>query len=328
MRIGLAESRSFATKWPGQLATRLLGSRPVTRVARLATRARLTVLAYHDVADAPTFARQLDVIQEYHRPVPGEEVAAAVHQKRKLPDGAIWLTFDDAHPGVFTHALPLLMERGVPATLFVCPGVVDTDRPYWWQVLEAALARGAGIAFEGRTWSDRSIITHLKRIPDDVRRDTVDHVARQLAELGHTVAVPQATSTALRTWLDAGLELGNHTWDHPCLDTCEDDQQHYQIVTADSWLREMLGHPARLFAYPNGNTASTSRRVLAELGYTVTALFDHRVSRTSGPEVSRLRVDANASVGRFAAIASGAHPAALAVARRIGATKDATGVGQ
>lgn len=305
--------------------TEVLGSRPVVSMARLATNRRVRVLAYHDVTDPVAFCRQLDVIQEHYRPVTGAEVATAVRGRHEPPNRAVWLTFDDAHSGVLKHALPLLVRRRVPATLFVCPGVVDTQRPYWWQVLEAAVAHGRSVEFGGRTWSHRSIITHLKKVPDATRRAAVARIAAELAEAGDAVTVRQATSAELLEWLNAGLELGNHTWDHPCLDTCGEEQQRQQIIAADDWLREMAGRPVRLFAYPNGSVTVTSRRVVAERGYAVSALFDHRIARLGNPELSRLRVDSDASVRRFSAIVSGAHPAAFAVARRLRATRETTG---
>lgn len=300
-----------------RLASRVLGSRAVAAVARLANSDRLPVLAYHDVPNAAIFSRHLDLIQQWYRPVSGNEVAAAVRRDARLPRHAVWLSFDDANPGVFANALPQLADRKVPATLFACPGVVDTDRPYWWQSIELALTAGRGVVLRGKTWSDPSVITLLKTVPDAMRRTTVARVMDDLAASGLPPRADQATSDDLRRWLAAGLDIGNHTWDHPCLDTCDADQQREQIVTAHDWLRGLLGEPPRLFAYPNGNTAEPSRRVLADLGYNVATLFDHRLSRLRGREVSRLRIDADASERRLAAIVSGAHPAVYAVAPRI-----------
>lgn len=316
---------SAALRRTAHLASRALGSSAVATVARLASSDRLPVLAYHDVPDAAIFSKHLDLIQERYRPVSGNEVAAAVRRDAPLPRRAVWLTFDDANPGVFANALPQLAERNVPATLFACPGVVDTDRPYWWQSIELALAARRGVVLRGRTWSDPSVVTLLKTVPDAVRRATVARVMDGLAASGLPTSVPQATSDDLRRWLAAGLEIGNHTWDHPCLDTCDADQQREQIVAAHDSLRSLLGEPPRLFAYPNGNTAEPSRRLLADLRYDVAALFDHRLARLRGPEVSRLRVDADASERRLTAIVSGAHPAAYAVARRIPVARGATG---
>jgi len=311
-----------------RLVSRLLGSRPVTRVARLATHGRLPVLAYHDVPDERSFAAHLDLIQDSFTPVAGVDVARAVVSGTSLPRGAIWVTFDDAHPGVLANALPLLEARSVPATMFVCPGVIDCERPFWWQLIELALSNGQAIPLEGISWRTQSVVTRLKQVPDPVRRETVARVEEELENAGLSRVVVQTTTSALRLWLDAGLDLGNHTWDHPCLDTCSVEEQRRQITEADAWLRDLTGRRPQLFAYPNGNTAAASRRLLAEHGYAVTALFDHRVATLRSPEVSRLRIDARASVARLRAISSGAHPAAFAVARGLGLAANNTGVQQ
>lgn len=300
-----------------RLASRLLGAGPVAASARLLISGRLRVLAYHDVPDADTFAHHLDHIQEHYRPVSGEHVAAAAQQDTPLPRRAIWITFDDAGPGVFRNAMPLLVDRSVPATVFVCPGVIDTDRAYWWQIIAMALASGQPIEIDGAAWFDASAVTHLKRVPDSMRREVVARTMDVLADAGQPTETSQARSAQLRRWLDAGLGAGNHTWDHPCLDMCDEEQQRFQIVAAHDWLRQFIGAHPRLFAFPNGNVAGASRTTLSDLGYHVTALFDHRVARPSDPEISRLRVDADAPVDRLAGIASGAHPAAYAVVERL-----------
>ena len=295
--------------WP----SRILGSPPVAGFARTLGSRRLAVLAYHDVPHGPTFAAHLDYITEHYRPVTGADVSAAL-DGRSLPRNAVWITFDDAKPGVFAEAMPLLVERGIPASVFVCPGVVDTSEPYWWELLDAALAYGHQIAFAGRQWTDSSVIAALKEVADEVRRACVDRVGEELAVIGRSSVASQATSADLQTWVAAGLEVGNHTWDHPCLDRCDPDEQRQQIVAAHEWITDLLGAPTTLFAYPNGNSAPTSRAVLAELGYRIRTLFDHRRARLHEPEMSRLRIDAHVPLPRLAAIVSGTHPAAYAAA--------------
>ena len=53
---------------------------------------------------------------------------------------------------------------------------------------------------------------------------------RLLADLG------LADGRQLRAWVAAGYELGDHTWDHPCLDRADEREQHRQIMDAHTWL--------------------------------------------------------------------------------------------
>lgn len=116
--------------------------------------------------------------------------------------------------------------------------------------------------------------------------------------------------TQLSSWIDAGLEVGNHTWDHPCLPRCAPEEQRAQIVRSHQWLAELLGEPCRLFAYPNGDGGDSAREVLRELDQLVLGFDHHLVARQPDPlAISRLRLDSDAPMHRVRAIASGSHSA-------------------
>jgi len=88
----------------------------IRRFMRVKPRATCVVLAYHGVApkDRAQFARQMDALICYTRPItadhrhplrPGEHCAA--------------VTFDDGFLSVVENAVPELMLRKIPATLFI-----------------------------------------------------------------------------------------------------------------------------------------------------------------------------------------------------------------
>ena len=231
-------------------------------------------------------------------------MAAAAAAGGTLPDRSVWITFDDGRPDVVEHGLPELCRRGMPATLFVCGGLVDGPSPFWWSTVEAALADGP-VEFGGRTWTDRRLVTHLKTIEDGRRREFLELLAP-------TGAIDTSVGRAhLEQWLDAGLEVGNHTWDHPCLDRCDTSEQRHQILKTHTYLTGLLGAPPTLFAYPNGDVTGAAKSALREAGYALALAFDHRLADLSADryEMSRLRIDSDAPDDRFRAILSGAHSA-------------------
>ena len=221
----------------------------------------------------------------------------------------MWITFDDGHSNVVDNALPLLREREMVATMFVCPGLVDAGSAPWWEVIESAVDSGwtADLLPSGK------YVAALKALPDGERRSHVSDASAfsEHAARGDVSPTPVAGMKQLESWMSAGMELGNHTWDHPCLDRCTAEEQCRQIAEADRWL-EGLGafERCRLFAYPNGDWTPDSERFLEELGYDIALLFDHRladVARTNPLRVSRVRLDTAAPVERARAILSGGH---------------------
>lgn len=287
---------------------RVLGSVPVTRAASWATAGMLRVPAYHGVHDPVAFRRQLTHVLRGRRLVSGAEVAAALHGGRPLPSHAAWVTFDDGCVDVVDAGLEVLSDLGVPATMFVCPGLIQEQRPFWWDQVLAALSE-APVRFRGRDWRDRSLVTELKGVDDAERRAVVAELEARTGA-SNALAARVLTVDHLRSWVDAGHEIGNHTWDHPCLDQCSEAEQANQIVSAHDWLSGTLGRRPDLFAYPNGDWSAAAERTIAALGYRLALLFDHRLARpsTANPlRVSRLRLDSDASPSRAAAIFSGAH---------------------
>jgi peptidoglycan/xylan/chitin deacetylase (PgdA/CDA1 family) len=64
-----------------------------------------------------------------------------------------------------------------------------------------------------------------------------------------------------------GVELGGHSHTHPHLDTLSPAQAREQITRCKTLLEERLTRPVRSFAYPNGYSSRTVRRLVREAGY-------------------------------------------------------------
>ena len=290
----------------------------VESVARAQTRKRLRVLAYHGVGDALAFERQMTCLRERYAPVATNEVVAALRGDAVLPDYAVWVTFDDGLANVVETGMPIMERIGIRATLFVCPGIVEPAQPFWWDVVEAATAHRVPVPNLSAA-SSQSPVTALKSVADHVRREVVRELAERLAALSIDVSPTVLTPSQLDRWCDAGNDVGNHTWDHPCLDMCEPTSQRTQIAAADAWLREHVVAPLRVFAYPNGDWTRAAEDVLRELEYDAALLFDHRLASSAQDplRVSRLRVSTRASDRRFAQIVAGTHSLAYHARRRL-----------
>ncbi|MEU2629011.1 DegT/DnrJ/EryC1/StrS family aminotransferase [Kitasatospora sp. NPDC007106] len=119
---------------------------PAQALFRARAAQRLAVLAYHGVTDPRSFGAQLDRMRRLANPVSLADVERAVTEGRPLPPRSVLITFDDADRSVFTHALPMLAARGIPAAAFVIAELIGTDRPFWWH--EAAHLARHGVQTE------------------------------------------------------------------------------------------------------------------------------------------------------------------------------------
>ncbi len=102
-------------------------SRGLLRLAGRTPKARFVVLYYHEVPDEarPRFARQMQMLSR------GATVVRAAYAG-VLPDGDnyVAITFDDAFRSVNANAVPELLRRGFPATIFVPVDCLGT-KPGW-----------------------------------------------------------------------------------------------------------------------------------------------------------------------------------------------------
>ena len=213
---------------------------PVARgIARTHPRPRVQILTFHRVNDdndpfmpsLPTavFAARMAHIARHYRVMTVEDLAAGL-QEGRVPKNALAITFDDGYRDNFTHAAPILKRLGLPATIFLVTGHIDTPRALWFDRLamafKSATARRVELA-DGQllslgTVSDRlaaldAALTHLKRLSDDERTDSVEQLMILLRPN------PERPKRLMLSWdeVDAlrglGFSIGAHTITHPIL---------------------------------------------------------------------------------------------------------------
>ncbi|HJQ77237.1 MAG TPA: polysaccharide deacetylase family protein [Acidimicrobiia bacterium] len=261
----------------------------------------LRILAYHDVPNADLFESHLSYLASKF------EVVAGPTLDTRSGRPPVWITFDDGDPSIIDHALGALRQRGMSATAFVCPGIIDTDEPFWWQVVTDAAKIGLKVG--GRRVGEAEV-NSLKTMCDEMRRSRVAEIGEQMVVgTGTTVRRRQLTVEELRAWIGSGCTLGNHSWDHPLLDRCTPDVQRDQIESAHDWFPDNGFERPNWFAYPNGNATEVARTHLAALGYEAALLFDHRLTPLNGRfDLSRIRVNGTDSLNEFISKVSGIHP--------------------
>lgn len=287
------------------------GAPAISRLGVSLTQQRLRILAYHGVSDPDRFSEQMAILRNHFRPVGANRVLDAIQHGRKLPGRAVWVTFDDADPSLIDVALPVLERYELPSTVFVCPGLVDTDHPYWWHVVERFSAEGLPFPSSLPVTSEAEALRRLKSIGDAERRSIVNEMMAVVADAGIRLRRRQISTRELQRYVEHGGTVGNHTWDHPCLNRCHPEEQRRQVIEAHEWLQVRFPSQPLLFSYPNGNWTPQAEAALAGLGYQIAVTFDHwlaHVVRQSPLRLSRLRANSELSLDRYRAILGGIHP--------------------
>jgi peptidoglycan/xylan/chitin deacetylase (PgdA/CDA1 family) len=232
------------------------------RVAR-----RSLVLGYHNViphgqGDAggeqslhlpqAEFAAQLDRLLETHEIVPLE----GVHDSRSRSRPRVAITFDDAYRGAVTAGVAELKARGIPATIFVSPGLLGAES-FWWD----AIAHEGQVAIEHRDHAIRSL---AGRDPD---------VREWAHEVGlHIHPLPSHARPAVEPELEEaastrGITLGSHGWNHLALPYLSASELRTELKRPFQWLRERFTSAVPWISYPYGETSQAVEAAAGSAGY-------------------------------------------------------------
>lgn len=226
------------------------------------------IITFHAVGvpscSTDAFTAQLEYLRQHFRIVPLAELVQALRDGRA--DLAHWvaLTFDDGTRNNGTIAAPILKKLGLPATFFICPGLVG--RGVWLWNHEArerlrSLNRGelATLADSfGRAGADvESIIKWMKTLPLHSRLH-IEQIVREATPTFRPSAAQRAEFD-LMDWaelnaLDPSLiTLGAHSTNHPILANCTAGELQEEVVDCRPRLEKELCRPVEFFCYPNGD---------------------------------------------------------------------------
>jgi peptidoglycan/xylan/chitin deacetylase (PgdA/CDA1 family) len=288
------------------VAERTLVASGLPALARRGARGTL-VLAYHNVVPdgvplpgdralhlpLAEFRRQMEGLRATHRVVPLDRL----DRPGADPRPAAAITFDDAYASALALAVPLLVELGLPATIFVAPGLLGRDA-MWWDRLASPVS--------GLDDADRAhALEHL--------RGEHDAVLAWAAAAGRPLQAPgELTRIAtehevLEAARAPGIQLGNHTWSHPNLAVLDLDDARDELARCQDWLVARVPDTLPALAYPYGLHGPAARGAVAAAGlaeaYQIGGGWVHEgSSRTALP---RLNVPSSWSPRRYVIRTSG-----------------------
>ena len=183
-----------------------------------------------------SFLEQIERLTRTHHVVGLDELVEGRRVAREKPLAAI--TFDDAYRGALTLALPALVDRGLPATIFVAPGLIGEDA-FWWDGL--ASPDGSGL-YPGV----RKRVLEIER-----GRSACGKMVDLRLRPDQGPADPEALARAASL---PGVSLAPHTWSHPNLTALPSDELEAELERPRTWLRANFADRAleNHLAFPYG----------------------------------------------------------------------------
>jgi peptidoglycan/xylan/chitin deacetylase (PgdA/CDA1 family) len=230
------------------------------------------------------FAEHLEVICAGFQPVSLERFARELATGRISPRSIV-VTFDDGYRDNVINAQPLLEKHGVPATLFVATGYLDSGRDFWWEELSAVCSQGG---LDARVEWER-----LRGLGRGRRESELDDLWRSLGVNAAPGPSHTLSSEVIAELADGGVfEIGAHTSTHPSLPTIPLEAQVEEIRSSKAILEALVGRSVSSFSYPHGDyTRATVQAVRADGFATACTTSGEPLTRRSRPlELPRMHV--------------------------------------
>jgi peptidoglycan/xylan/chitin deacetylase (PgdA/CDA1 family) len=168
---------------------------------------------------------------------------------------------------------PILKRLKLPATFFICPGLIDEGR-WLWNVearqrlasLHLPVLRELAADFRVPAavepcvrWMKTLNLTSRLRVEQHIREASADFVPtadqREECDL--------ATWDELRSLDPSVVTLGSHTMSHPILSQCTAAEIENEVGESRRVIEQRLQRRVELFAYPNGDQNARVRESVA-----------------------------------------------------------------
>lgn len=252
------------------------------------------ILTYHGVGQSPTGSageimpsqdvlhNHLEEMGRVFHYIHLDHLLAMSREERERSGPFCVVTFDDGRMDTYTQAFPVLKKLGVPATVFLCPSYIGTNRSFWWERITALHA-----GFKKSTVGDRaradallsayfglvapkiggslaSLLETIKILPPPRIEDlatAMEEILPPVRDSHQVLGWEQIREMAVHD-----VHFGAHTMSHVILPRVDEETASREISESLEAIRSKFGHVCGTFCYPNGNHTAREERLVREAG--------------------------------------------------------------
>jgi len=202
------------------------------------------------------------------------------------PEPVISITFDDGYQDNFLNAFPILQRYGLPATIFLTTGSIDSREPLWFERLALAFKKTSlesidlEIDIPRRLWmrteaerlqANDELYTVLRGLADEQRQEWLSEILSRLGgQEGRERNDKMLTWEQTRHMQKHGVDFGGHTVNHPFVSRLRPEQGGWEISECKRRIEAELQVPVKHFAYPSGreqDVAEWNKKLVQQAGY-------------------------------------------------------------
>jgi peptidoglycan/xylan/chitin deacetylase (PgdA/CDA1 family) len=203
-----------------------------------------------------------------------------------FPKKPLIISFDDGVAANYS-LLPVIKKMGIPVTIFLCAGIINTRRHFWFTLKNPNYTFG-----ELKQMINQSRLMALQEtgITQETEFDDVQALSKkEIAEMAPYV------------------NFQSHTLFHPFLPRCTDEEAEQEIGGSKRLLEQEFGLKINAFSFPNGDYSPRDIELCKKAGYScaITLIPGYNTPNTDLFRLKRVSANDTENLYELAVKASG-----------------------
>lgn len=256
-------------------------------IREIIQRKKVTIILYHDIK-ADTVDRHFRVLQAKYNIISLRDYLAArtLREPNRLPPKALIITFDDGHRGNY-ELRPVLERYKIPVTIFLCSGIVGTNRHFWFrQNINNS---------RDKQWRKMAKVQRWEILMETGFEETKEFSDRMAL-----------CDDEIRDMINL-VDFQSHTVFHPILPHCSDNRAQREIGESKKELESKYNIDIYALSYPNGDYSDRDIQIAKEMGYKCGVTVDLGFNSENSDlfRLKRICMDDEAGISELLVKASG-----------------------
>ena len=250
---------------------------------------KYVVLGYHSVGvhgqplycrlPKRVFAEQMRYIRRHYRVVSLQQMVKELHDPCTQEQSVV-VTFDDGYLGTYTDAFPVLKEYGIPATVYLIAGSVESNELAWYDQIFARFQHATTEVsvtldtqqnfrltdFASRVDAAMTVVRYLLTLPDEKRQQWCRSFEEAVSLRSDDLRGVMMNWDQVREMHYAGIVFGSHTMTHPVLSRLTPDAVQREVAESKCLIESRLDAVVEDFSFPFGDCGAIGATGLSALG--------------------------------------------------------------
>ena len=184
------------------------------------------------------FKLDLDYFLKFYKPISLQDVIAINKGEKKLTENSFHITFDDGLSEFYHIAVPILKEKGIPATVFLNSDFIDNKELFYRFKVSLLIEELHATGLINTTIKDVNAINELAA-------ENGINFENYLTE-----KQPYLTSNQINELIEQGFTFGAHSQNHPLYSNLSLEEQLAQTKNSINKITTQFNLSYKAFSFP------------------------------------------------------------------------------